>query len=356
MPIGLPTAAPPWDQLRALGAVNVEMEVTVETNRLGLRKRGTTPMREVAVTFPGDVVMRWKGAAKTPQEQVVAQIASVYKRRRVAAPAVPTAAAHDVPPPPRETVTRTGKALGFRSWKLEGYNLFSANEHFGGWKVGSPTEATCKGGRHSILARYAAHRGMPLPPIEETEAETHAAPDPACHCGLYALHAPEFMSRWHQGEPLMVHGAVLGWGRLEVHHEGWRAQYAQPVMLAFDGDRQPYNHCERVKALGEELCLPVVEWPAFEARARALADPVPRALRPDGPERTPDDPLGVHFGSPHWGGGAIGPVATSIPYWPSASALGMPSSAFALAHKFLCEHCGHYAQLGFMPPCPQCGA
>ena len=47
----------------------------------------------------------------------------------------------------------------------------------------------------------------------------HDAPHPDCGCGLYALHTPEFLSRWHRDEPLAVHGAVLGWGRMEVHAE-----------------------------------------------------------------------------------------------------------------------------------------
>lgn len=182
------------------------------------------------------------------------------------------------PAPRLPSVTRTGKALGFRSWKLSGYELRSANEAFGGWKIDEPTEAECMGGQRPAWSMVAS-----LPPELQVPEQAHEAPHPDCECGLYALHAPEFMSRWHHDKPLMVHGAVLGWGRMEVHHEGWRAQYAQPVMLAFDGDRQPYNHCERVKAMGAELGLPVVEWPEFEAEARKLAEPVPEDLRPGPP-------------------------------------------------------------------------
>jgi hypothetical protein len=199
------------------------------------------------------------------------------------------------PEPRPDPVHRTGKALGFRSWKLEGYQLVSANAHYGGWKIDEPTEAECYGGVGNAMASmilmnqlaasttYLGGASIPAKAPRAKPTNAHPAPHPGCDCGLYALHAPEFMSRWHQGEPLMVHGAVLGWGRMEVHHEGWRAQYAQPVMLAFDGDRQPYNHCERVKAMGAELGLPVVEWPDFEAEARKLAEPVPDALRPKAP-------------------------------------------------------------------------
>lgn len=214
-------------------------------------------------------------------DNVMQCLALVERQVRASAPEL--LAADQPSPPTVQPVKRTGKALGFRSWKLEGYALKSANEQFGGWKVGEPTEAKCR--RDGFVAAMVgitpaqarAYYGIGFAP------EGHDAPHPDCECGLYALHAPEFMSRWHHDEPLMVHGAVLGWGRMEVHHEGFRAQYAQPVMLAFDGDRQPYNHCERVKAMGEELGLPVVEWAEFEAEARKLAEPVPEDLRPEAP-------------------------------------------------------------------------
>jgi hypothetical protein len=263
------------------------------------------------------------------------------------------------PAPPLPVVHRTGKALGFRSWKLEGYNLFSANEQFGGWKVGEPTEAVCRSepltmvvamqrmanAINSQMLGSRPHFHTAVKQAAPPPDPKHAAPHPGCECGLYALHAPEFMSRWHQNEPLMVHGAVLGWGRMEVHHEGWRAQYAQPVMLAFDGDRQPYNHCERVKAMGGELGLPVVEWPDFEAEARKLAAPVPDDLRPKAP---PPDRFGGHLGGSLVGAGG---------YW-------MPSpfapSRYAPGRTYHCGHCGmSTTNIGAGPapgpPCSRCG-
>jgi hypothetical protein len=244
-------------------------------------------------------------------------------------------------------VTRTGKALGFRSWKLDGYNLFSANAHFGGWKIDEPTEAVCYGGTEAQLTAAAAQLfsfgSSPLAPAKVQRAKPnrdHSAPHPGCGCGLYALHAPEFMSRWHQDEPLMVHGAVLGWGRMEVHREGWRAQYAQPVMLAFDGDRQPYNHCERVKAMGEELGLPVVEWVEFEAEARKLAEPVPTELRP---LRTPAeyDPFGSWMGAAR--GGIVVPSShgyVTNSYVAHCGCGTITSSARPLPSGHTCGGCG----------------
>ncbi len=46
----------------------------------------------------------------------------------------------------------------------------------------------------------------------------------ACACGLHAYSAPR---HWH--EHGFVHGAVVAWGRIVVHEDGFRAQYARPV-------------------------------------------------------------------------------------------------------------------------------
>jgi hypothetical protein len=65
----------------------------------------------------------------------------------------------------------------------------------------------------------------------------HEAPVGPCTCGLYALHpwAIEGSPHWRTPggeEELIAAGVIEAWGRVHVHGEGFRAQYARPVALA----------------------------------------------------------------------------------------------------------------------------
>jgi hypothetical protein len=68
----------------------------------------------------------------------------------------------------------------------------------------------------------------------------HAAPAPAgeCTCGLYVLHpyraADHIALRTFPGGFDVV-GLVEAWGRVHVHAEGFRAQYAKPKAIALLG-------------------------------------------------------------------------------------------------------------------------
>lgn len=77
-----------------------------------------------------------------------------------------------------------------------------------------------------------------------TEAECrcdHDPPQPDCGCGLYAYHpwsifGTDLLSRPSVGESVV--GLVEAWGKIEVHRDGFRAQYAKPVAFVFKaGDR-----------------------------------------------------------------------------------------------------------------------
>src|SRR3712207_9027600 len=48
----------------------------------------------------------------------------------------------------------------------------------------------------------------------------HASPHPACQCGVYAWNRPEL--RTYHGEGWWCEGVITGWGRVEVHADGWR--------------------------------------------------------------------------------------------------------------------------------------
>ncbi len=75
-----------------------------------------------------------------------------------------------------------------------------------------------------------------------------APPTRRCSCGLYARHDPPFVpgAGW-------VLGAVVAWGRLEVHHDGFRAEQARVVAFA-----APEAHDEPLDALAAAYGVRVV--------------------------------------------------------------------------------------------------
>lgn len=124
----------------------------------------------------------------------------------------------------------------------------------------------------------------------------HAAPDPDCMCGLYANHnVPDEGAGSYASDTVL--GAVLAWGRLEVHPNGFRAQYAEPIVLGYSG-AQPYDLVRTIQAIGSELGLEVVPLDELERAARRHGEPVPEQLRP----RPRPTHSSHHLSSYHYGG------------------------------------------------------
>jgi hypothetical protein len=184
-----------------------------------------------------------------------------------------------------------GKALGFRQWRIDGDRLASANTEAGqSWALGLNRAACRRREYHDAVSRWWPE--MPVLP----DRDPHAAPDPGCDCGLYAFHTP--VEKWAatpvasvSGTALLlgtveiaveqdfVVGAVAAWGRLQVHETGFRAEYAEPVVLAYSPAWTYTNvlAVQRLAALHAIECVPVDE--LAEAASR-YADPVPKSLRP----------------------------------------------------------------------------
>jgi len=175
-----------------------------------------------------------------------------------------------------EPVRRAGaKFRAYRAWTLDGYRLRSANPAGGHWTAGV-NRAEC---RRSTYDRVVPMPTLwPAPDLEEARP-THRAPDPRCRCGLYAWHDPAQLTGFVGQRAELVYGAVLAWGRVEVHADGLRAEYAEPVVLAYRDD-QTYRHVRRVQAIGSELGLPVVELGDLEREASSFGELVPAELRP----------------------------------------------------------------------------
>lgn len=105
----------------------------------------------------------------------------------------------------------------------------------------------------------------------------HRSPDEACQCGIYAYFTPGPRS-WF-GEAYWCEGVVSAWGRLVVHTEGFRAEFARVEALAVPRElgRSGSEHVERAAA---RLGVPVVAQDELENAAAHLGRGMPPALRP----------------------------------------------------------------------------
>lgn len=139
-----------------------------------------------------------------------------------------------------------GRIHGVRRWTL-GWKGGNADlRGFGNarWRAnGEPTDARCRLGR----------RVRPR----------HRVPGPDCSCGLYALHPWSAPELYGSGEPPEeAFGIVEAWGRVEVHANGFRAQFARPVALAVVGVPLDSDVGEAVARLARR----------YRAEAIAIAD------------------------------------------------------------------------------------
>ena len=104
-------------------------------------------------------------------------------------------------------------------------------------------------------------------------AAAHASPHPDCQCGIYAYHRPG-VRNWF-GEFDWVEGVVTAWGRIEVHHDGIRAEHARIEALIHDRERA--RAIERIAArLGAE----VVDRAEVADAAARYGAPLPASLLP----------------------------------------------------------------------------
>lgn len=70
--------------------------------------------------------------------------------------------------------------------------------------------------------------------VEAHGCVVHEAPAPGCHCGFNAFHEPAGALRQYAKEAKggdIVLGAIQAKGRIEVHWEGFRCQWARPIAV-----------------------------------------------------------------------------------------------------------------------------
>lgn len=161
--------------------------------------------------------------------------------------------------------------IGYRQWRSPGNTLRGLIEPTP-WPPGETMTAAC---------RYAWRK------VDHDDVE---APRSDCSCGLYAWHDRPLQAVGDANR--MVLGAIKAWGRIEVHHGGFRAQHAQIIALAGAG--------RRVAWLAGRYGVPAVPADRLAAFASEHGTPVPDALRPDAP--TEDDRWNaVRYVTHHYG-------------------------------------------------------
>jgi hypothetical protein len=157
------------------------------------------------------------------------------------------------------------EVIGFRQWAVTDDLELGSTAVSKVWKRG-PNIAVC----------------LASPRCEE-------APASGCHCGFYALHHPTFWygkggvtrGPFYGFGPLhkrFVSGLVAAWGRLEVHHDGFRAERAKVVAIAL-----PNSKLDAViaRAVAQEYGVPTIPQGELERVASEFGSTVPLGFRPE---------------------------------------------------------------------------
>ncbi len=122
-----------------------------------------------------------------------------------------------------------GVIHGVRSWYLKekgrkGVGLFGYGDYR--WADGGqPTRASCASTRRWFF--FPRHWPLDRPPVG------------SCHCGLYANHpwARNLESEYREISDPQTYtyrpafGVIEAWGDLELHEDGFRAEFARPIIL-----------------------------------------------------------------------------------------------------------------------------
>lgn len=123
-----------------------------------------------------------------------------------------------------------GKLLAYRAWNVEGLSLKSVAGNTL-WVPGTNT-ATC----YSTKSDKCPHCGEMI--------VYHPCPSRQCGCGWNCFKSP-FHDQLHMWlRPQAICGAIKIWGRCIEHRSGYRAQYAEVVLLA----TRNVGLCKRYKA------------------------------------------------------------------------------------------------------------
>lgn len=187
----------------------------------------------------------------------------------------------------------TTEIVGYRQWRVTPELCLRAAAHreHATWTPGV-NEAVCR--RIAALTTFSySDESARIEPCGDT-------PGQECECGFYALHGPSDFWYGNQGQnqglwagfaisatdadPL-VSGVIVGWGKVQVHHQGFRAQFARIVALALPESKRDAVVTRAVAAAYGVPCVPVDELPRIAAE---FGSTVPAEMRPEKPEPKQD--------------------------------------------------------------------
>jgi hypothetical protein len=127
-------------------------------------------------------------------------------------------------------------------------------------------------------------------------APEHPAPDPKCECGLYSWRRPR--RAWYRpptsDAPLLVVGAVASWGHLQVHKDGFRAEHACVVTLAYHPDTRA-DALEALSRIATRYRADLVPLDDLEQAASRHGTPLPDTLSPAASPSTSEEESDPHI-------------------------------------------------------------
>ena len=156
----------------------------------------------------------------------------------------------------------TRPLVGYREWVLVGDEILSPLARTP-WKAG-PMHAECLPSCRGAFGLWRTASAHPGP-----------APDPGCVCGIYALFTPR--SPRGRERLALVRGAVVVWGRIELHQRGMRAEFARIVTLALPASRR---HADAVAQVAELLDVEAVRARDLPVAVLAHGEPLEPTLIP----------------------------------------------------------------------------
>lgn len=180
--------------------------------------------------------------------------------------------------------------IGYRQWSVDALDqLWPLTVRQRPWQPGI-NDAVCDRNAHHhnyFLTTAAMLYGAPSVPVRPPKR--HSAPHKDCECGLYAWRCirPEWITREGQlREPHMppVVGAVAFWGDVRVHREGFRAEKACIVALAYRAERPEVAAV--VARVAARYRAEVVLLDDLEIAASRYGTPLPDSMQPPAPKPT----------------------------------------------------------------------
>ena len=185
-------------------------------------------------------------------------------------------------PAASELPTFSQCVIGYRRWQMDDrgrlWPLWMADRP---WEPGVNVARCPCGSWTSLRFTYRTHGGRV---VLEPEAD-HAAPAGECTCGLYSWRRPP--DYWHEeakwSTPPRVVGAVASWGRMQVHRDGFRAEFACIVTLAWHPDISTAG-LNVLDHLARDYRAELVEMDRLEEAARRHGSPLADTFGPQAPE------------------------------------------------------------------------